>query len=153
MRRIISLILLLSSLSIRADEPSIQVTASLVRIPVNWEVMKSGFSHSAAASASETYVETWIYSQNEIDGSFLASPRTKVSVNALKRDPTSDALPELIVIQHAAFAKLLGLHSKSNIQEGWPVFLNLKKDASDPYELSFQSKEGELFSVLISLWR
>ena len=150
---VITVLLMLSFLPALSAQQSSLARQAAINIPVNWEVMKSGFSSSAAASASETYVEQWVYRQAEIDGASLQSPRAKVRVVALGSQQNAPHLPQSIAIRPRNLAKLLGLKVSSQSQSDLPTFIDVSKDASDSYELTFQSMDGEVLSVLISLWR
>jgi hypothetical protein len=89
------------------------IAAKAQRIPISWQITRSQFKSSGAATLSESFREVWSFEGHGDGPSFLVSPRARVAVVG---SPTTEGVVPSgadtvrnIVIDEFNLAKLLGV--------------------------------------------
>lgn len=121
-----------------------------VRFPVSWELMRSGFNALDVALETESYAEYWALltlSDNEIE---LLTPRGRTRVIGIQSEPSEDAVyPDILVVNEAEFARLLGLEPDPlGSLDKW-LFIDLP--ARDIGEQNFTLKASPKYFVSVQL--
>lgn len=98
-----------------------------IKLPVSWEMTRTGFGQNGIASETASYLEVWVLDVLSDYEIYLSSPRYTATVIGMVPFESISRIPSKLAIDESQLASLLGIQYQDTIGDDR---VRIKKDYS-----------------------